>query len=258
MSDLVSIVMPAYNAGPYIDQAIESVRAQTWQDWELLVVDDGSTDDTIAQVQRHAAADARVRLLHSGGQRSPARARNVAIAASCGRYIAFLDSDDAWLPNKLERQVAAMRQHGALLCYSSYYKMDRDGRRGDTPILARPWVDHGLLLKSNFIGCLTAIYDAAALGRVPMPDIRKRQDLALWLVLTQRIAAEFGPCRDKVLGLPEPLALYREHSGTVSSDKKNAAAWQWKLYREVVGLGRLAAAYYFVHYAVRGFAKYLK
>ncbi|TJZ77290.1 glycosyltransferase family 2 protein [Chitiniphilus eburneus] len=258
MGDLVSIVMPAYNAGPYIDQAIESVRAQTWGDWELLVVDDGSTDDTVERVQHHAEADARVRLLRSGGQTGPARARNLAIAASKGRYIAFLDSDDAWLPAKLARQVTAMRERGVLLCYTSYYKMDRDGTRGDMAVLARPWVDYGLLLKSNFIGCLTAIYDAEALGRVPMPDIRKRQDLALWLLLTQRIATEFGPCRDKVLGLPEPLALYREHAGTVSADKKNAAAWQWKLYREVVGLSPVAAAYYFVHYAIRGLAKYLK
>lgn len=252
---LVSIVMPAYNALPFLREAVASVQAQTHQDWELLIVDDGSTDETVAVAQEMAAADPRIRVLQSAGQGGPARARNLAIDASIGRYIAFLDSDDAWLPHKLATQLAAMQQHGALLCYSAYYKIDTAGVRSEQPVVPPPWVDHVMLLKSNHIGCLTGIFDVGALGRERMPDIRKRQDLALWIRLTRRIAAEFGPCRDKVIGIGEPLALYRVHPGTVSSNKSSAAAWQWKVYREVERLSLPASIWYFIHYAVNGWLK---
>ncbi|XZG70806.1 glycosyltransferase family 2 protein [Chitinibacteraceae bacterium HSL-7] len=256
MTDRVSVVMPAFNALPYVTEAIDSVLAQTHGNWELLVVDDGATDGTRQVLEDYAARDLRIRVLATSGREGPARARNLAIAASTGHYIAFLDSDDVWLPEKLEKQLAAMRSTGAWLCYSAYYKIDAAGVKSAQPVVPPLWVDYRTLLKSNHIGCLTGIFDASALGRVPMPDIAKRQDLGLWLRLTRRIAAMGEDCRRRVLGLAEPLALYRVHAGTVSSSKGNAAAWQWKLYRDVERLSVPAAAYYFFHYAVRGFLKY--
>lgn len=243
----VSIVTPVWNAAATLRAAVASVQAQSFPDWEMLLVDDGSTDGSLALAEGLAAADRRIRLLVQERNTGAAAARNRAIRAARGRFIAFLDADDLWRPEKLARQVPVLCA-GHPLVFAAYRRIDADGRPLGT---VRPPVriSRAGLLKGNVIGCLTAIYDRAALGRVEMPALARRQDYGLWLELLRRTPYAHG--------LPEVLADYRVRPGSLSADKLAAARATWALYREVEGLPRLRAAWYFAHYAAGGVAKRL-
>jgi teichuronic acid biosynthesis glycosyltransferase TuaG len=240
---VVSVVMPAYNAASVVGASIRSVVAQQFTRWELIVVDDHSSDDTALQVQVFAARDGRIRLIQLEENRGPAVARNAAIAAARGRYVAFLDCDDLWLPGKLGRQLEFMEASGAAFSYGAYYKIDAGGHRCgrvDVP----PRTTYRELLKTNVIGCLTAMYDTRSVGRVFMPGIRKGQDYGLWLDLLKRVNCAYG--------MPEPLAEYRVRSGSISANKLESSLWVWRVYRRVERLSLPRAAYYFTHYAIHG------
>jgi glycosyltransferase involved in cell wall biosynthesis len=197
---LTSIIMPSYNSSDYIEASIESIVRQTVGDWELLVSDDGSTDATLSVVERFVRSESRIRLITNGGNRGAALARNAAIEAAQGRYIAFLDSDDLWKPEKLERQIAFMREHDLAFTFSSYDRIDEVGNYINLHHVDKA-VSYHDLLKTCVIGCLTAVYDAGKLGKVYMPDIRKRQDFGLWLRLLKKV--------DRAVPLSESLAQYR-------------------------------------------------
>ncbi len=244
----VSVVTPVWNAAATLAATVASVRAQTFPDWEMLLVDDGSTDGSRALAEALAAADPRIRVLAQGSNTGAAAARNRAIRAARGRYIAFLDADDLWRPEKLARQVPVLAA-GHLLVFSAYRRIAADGRPLGI-VRPPPRVSREGLLRGNAIGCLTAVYDSAALGRVEMPPIARRQDYGLWLELLRRTP--------HAIGLPEVLADYRVRAGSLSGDKGAAARATWALYREVEGLPRLRAAWYFAHYAVGGVAKRLR
>lgn len=229
----VSVIMPAYNAASVLERAVASVGAQTFTDWELLIVDDASGDGTLALAQRMAAADPRIRVFEHPRQQGAGPARNTALSHARGRYIAFLDADDAWLPEKLDRQVAHLAETGAPLGYSGFWRVSGQKRHA---VQVPPSVDYAELLKGNCIGCLTAIYDRAIYGSVPMPDLALRQDFALWLSLLKRQ----GPAR----GITEPLAIYHRTSGSLSSNRKRAVAASWRMYRVEIGLKRWQAARY--------------
>ncbi|TDE96131.1 glycosyltransferase [Occultella glacieicola] len=225
--------MPARNASATVGAAIGSVLAQTHTDWELLVTDDGSSDATAAILAEAAAADERIRPGRTAGRSGAAAARNEAIGRATGDYIAFLDSDDLWLPTKLERQLAFAESGDAPLTFSSYYKVaadfDADPARwtpNDRIVRARERLDYRDMLQQNHIGCLTAMYDRRVLGTRYMPDLRKRQDYALWL----SILRDGGEAR----GLTEPLALYRDaRAGSLSANKLSLVRYNWQLYRDV-------------------------
>ena len=239
--------MPLYNAKEFVREAIDSVLAQSHADWELLVVDDCSNDGSVQIVREYAESDKRIRLFCLEQNSGPAVARNRAIAEATGRYIAFLDADDLWLPHKLQRQLEFMEANDLAFTYSGYGVIDEEGREIAT---FRPpqSLTYRSLLKTNPIGCLTAIYDTQKLGKVYMPDILKRQDYGLWLKILKRI--------DTARGLTESLALYRKRKNSVSSNKLKAAFYQWKIYRKVEGLGLFESMFYFMHYAYNGFKKY--
>ncbi len=239
----VSIIMPLHNSARFLDETVRSVQAQTFTGWELIAVDDCSTDDSAARMQGYAERDERIRLIRLTANRGAAVARNTAIEAARGRYIAFLDSDDLWLPAKLQVQLEFMQRSGAAFSYTGYEKIDEAGRPlGEVCVPAR--VAYRDLLKTCVIGCLTAVYDTAQLGRISMPEIRKRQDFGLWLRLLKKV--------DHAHGLQVPLARYRVRSDSISANKLSAAHYTWKLYREVEQLGLPASFYYFSHYALRG------
>jgi teichuronic acid biosynthesis glycosyltransferase TuaG len=243
----VSVVTPVRNAEATLAETVASVQAQTFADWEMLLVDDGSTDGSRELAERLAAADRRLRVLAQGVNTGAAAARNRAIREARGRFIAFLDADDLWRPEKLARQVPVLSA-GHPLVFAAYRRIAADGR----PLgIVRPpaRVTRAGLLKGNAIGCLTAVYDSDALGKVEMPPIARRQDYGLWLALLRRTPYAYG--------LPEVLADYRVRRGSLSADKRAAARATWALYREVEGLPRLRAAWYFAHYAVGGVAKRL-
>lgn len=243
----VSIIMPSYNSASTIVSSIKSVQQQKYPHWELLITDDGSTDDTVELVQRLASEDERisieVNLVNSGAGFS----RNQSINRSTGKYIAFLDADDLWLPDKLTTQVSYMEQTGTLFSYTAYQKFSDSGLGG--VIIPPTRVTHNQLLYGCVIGCLTAMFNADVLGRQTMPLIRKRQDMGLWLKLL-KICGEAH-------GIPEVLAYYRTDSG-MSKNKINAAGYQWQFYRDVVGLNVFKSAWYFSWYAFNGFIKYRK
>ncbi len=243
---LVSVVTPVWNATATLAATVASVQAQTLPDWELLLVDDASTDGSPDLAAALAAADPRIRLLPRATNGGAAAARNDAIRASRGRLLAFLDADDLWYPEKLARQTGFMAAHGHALVYSGYRRIDAAGRPLGT---VRPplRVTRAELLRGNVIGCLTAVYDTAVFGRVEMPRIRRRQDYGLWLELLKSVPAAHG--------LPEPLADYRVAPASLSGGKLGAARDTWALYREVEGLSRPRAAFYLAHNLARALAK---
>ena len=240
---LVSVITPVWNAAATLGAAVVSVRAQTEPDWEMLIVDDGSTDGSLALARRLAAEDPRLRPLALGANHGPAAARNAGIRAARGRFIAFLDADDLWYPQKLAVQIGYMQREGVPFTFAAMRRIAADGRPlGLVAVPAR--VDHARLLRGNVIPCQTAAYDSAFFGKVEMPDLRRRQDYGLWLQLLKRVPAAHG--------LPEVLADYRVRKGSLSANKLVAARATWAVLREVEGLPPARACYYFLSYALRG------
>ncbi|MBF5056597.1 glycosyl transferase group 2 family protein [Alcanivorax sp. 521-1] len=243
MSPSVSIITPCYNAADTLPGTVASILAQDFDDWELLLVDDCSGDATEAVARGFAERDARVRYVRMVENGGAARARNRGIELARGRYIAFLDADDLWLPNKLSGQLAMMRERGWPLTFTAYHRVDGEERQlGRVGVPER--VTYRQLLKTNYIGCSTAIYDSEALGKVLMPDIRRRQDFGLWLRLLKRTPYAYG--------IDRAWTRYRVRGQSLSANKTRSAGYNWRLYREVEGLSLPASLYYFAHYAVRG------
>lgn len=240
---LISIIMPSFNSEKYISHAIISVVSQTFQDWELIVVDDNSTDSSIEVISEFCRKDSRIKLTKLAKNSGAAVARNKAIETAKGRYIAFLDSDDQWLPTKLEEQLKFMQDNGYAFSYTAYNKVNSNG-----DILSEMGVPYKLqysdLLKKCEIGCLTAMYDTSKLGKIYMPSIRKRQDLGLWLKILKNTPYAYG--------LNKVLASYTLRNDSISSNKRQAAAYTWRLYRDVEQLPLYKAIYYFSYYAING------
>lgn len=196
-SPLVSVIMSAYNSADVLPRAIASVQAQSFTEWELIIVDDGSTDGTYAVASEFAGHDPRIRVFAQGANRGVAIARNKAINAANARYIAFLDADDTWLRHKLERQIGWMQSEGIAFSFSAFLR-GHGAEWSLSPVPAK--VSYSELLRGNVIGCLTAVYDAEVLGNLQMPELRRRQDYALWLRILNELPFAHG--------LDEPLACY--------------------------------------------------
>lgn len=246
---LVSIIMPNYNSEKYVEATVKSVLAQTYEKWELLLVDDCSQDDSLEIVR--AFRDERIKILSTEKNGGAAAARNIAIEKAQGRWIAFLDSDDLWTPDKLEKQISYMAENQIAFSYSDYAVVNEEGERVYTfkPKLGK--CNYRDILKHCHIGCLTAVYDTERLGKVYMPtDAPKREDLACWLsILKNGVEAH---C------LHETLAEYKVHTGSVSSNKLSMIRYQWQVYRRVEGIGLFSSLYYLVCWAINGFFKYRK
>jgi teichuronic acid biosynthesis glycosyltransferase TuaG len=244
----VSVVTPVWNGAGCLAAAAASVRAQSFADWEMLIVDDGSTDGSQALAQALAADEPRIRLLGWDARRGAAAARNAGIRAARGRYLAFLDADDLWRPEKLAVQVGYMASTGVPFTFAALDRIDEGGRRlGTVRVPAR--VDYARLLRGNVIPCQTAAFDRLHYGAVEMPPLPRRQDYGLWLTLLAR--------GGEAHGLPEVLADWRMRPGSLSANKLLAAAGTWRVYREVAGLGRARAAWYLGHNLARGALKRL-
>ena len=232
----VSIVMPLYNAAPHVAEAVASVAAQTMPDWELLVVDDASTDSGADVVARLAAGDGRITLTRHARNRGAAAARNTATDVARGRWIAFLDADDLWEVKKLERLMAFAEEGDHAFVHHWYRQVEADGTHRPGVVTAPATLTYADLLRANRIGCLTAMYDAARIGKVRAPDIAARNDYATWLSVLRR--TEAAHC------LPEVLASYRLSPGSLSRRKLGLIAHHYHLFRNVEGLSAAASAYY--------------
>lgn len=244
---LVSIITPVHNSIDHVEQSIKSILAQTYENWELILIDDKSSDTGLQVLKKYEALDPRIHLLKNTNNQGAAITRNRGIKAAKGRFIAFLDSDDLWLPEKLETQVKFMLDNDYAFTYTSY-TIFRDKETTDSGVLIVPEkVTHKDLLKTCSIGCLTAMYDTKRLGKVYMPIISRRQDFALWLKILKEIPYAYG--------IERPLAKYRLRSNSISGNKLIAAKYQWRVYREFEKLNVFQAAYYFVHYSFFGIIK---
>lgn len=235
MNDLVSVITPSFNSEAFIVDCISSVQSQTYPSWEMIVVDDASTDNSVDIIRGYAVKDPRIRIHHLPENSGPAVARNTAIEISRGRFIAFLDSDDTWRPQKLEKQIRFMCDCRFPLTYCYYERMTEDGVPTGEIVKPPLRVAYRNMLRSNYIGCLTAAYDRGILGTQLMPLIRKRQDYGLWLRLLKQ--TPYAYC------LPESLALYRVRNDSVSGNKLKLLHYQWRLLRQVERLSLAQSAY---------------
>lgn len=246
---LISIIMPMYNSARYVAESIESVMTQTYTNWELLVVDDGSTDGSTDIVMGYALKDKRIQLLlndyHVGNPSAP---RNYGIEHAKGDYIAFLDSDDIWLPEKLSIQLELFNQEDTVAVYSDYEKIDEDGNRASRIVHAPSYVNYPKLLYSNVIGNLTGMYDVSKVGKRYMLNIH-HEDFAFWL----SVLKDGGVARNAGV----VTALYREHNDSLSANKLKILKWHWDVLRKTEKLDLIDAVMHYVVYAYNAFRKSL-
>lgn len=239
---LVSVIMPLYNAERFVQRSMQSVLSQTHAKLELIVVDDGSVDASFAMASAIAATDARVRLFRNDRNLGVAGTRNRALDAATGRYIAFLDSDDRWHADKLQRQLAAMASSGAPISYGTYERVDEDGHSLGL-VVPPASLSHRDMLRSNRIGHCTGIYDRDAIGDGHRFLPIGHEDYAFWLGLLQASGPAIAATGR------EPLAYYLVRGGSISSNKLRAAKWQWCIYREHQDMGLVSSTWYMTNYA---------
>ena len=225
MQDLVSIIMPSYNCGKYVEETIRSVQAQTYQNWEIIFMDDCSKDNTIELVSAFRDTDSRIHLFQNHGNMGAAVSRNNALQEAKGRWIAFLDSDDLWEPTKLEKQVRFMEENGYAFSYTGYQEMDADGVLTGVFVSGPKNVTKRGMYNFCWPGCLTVMYDASKVGLIQIEDIKKNNDYAMWLKVCKKADCYL---------LDECLAKYRRgRAGSVSSHGiKTMIGWHYKLWHE--------------------------
>jgi len=233
--NLVSIITPVHNSEKFLSRCIDSVISQSYKHWEHILVDDCSTDNSADIILKCVAEDSRIRYIKLEKNSGAGVARNTGIELAKGKYIAFLDSDDLWYPNKLEKQLAFMKQKNCSFSFTSYDMIDENGQSLEKIVKTKQEVSYKSALYKNPIGCLTAIYDAETLGKHYMPNIRKRQDYALWLTLLKKTTG---------YGLDEVLSSYRATKNSISSNKLSLLKYEWKIYREVEQLPFLKSLFY--------------
>jgi teichuronic acid biosynthesis glycosyltransferase TuaG len=242
--------MPTYNDAVRVMEGIASVRAQSASDWELWLIEDGSrqgVQDAIA-TQIAALHDSRVHYVPSRHNRGAARARNIGIRLAQGRYIAFLDADDLWQPDKLALQIDAMQRAGAAFSCTGYRNLHETS--GKTSLRIPPaTTGYQILLRHNTVGCSTVVLDTDRIGKTYFPDLRMRQDFAHWLALTRQGVP--------VLGLPAPLTTRRMYQGSLSANKWRAARYTWAVYTKVEKLPLGAAVWCYCHYLFGGLVRML-
>ncbi|MCI2228403.1 glycosyltransferase [Polaribacter sp. MSW13] len=236
MNNLVSIITPSFNSAKFIAETINSVISQTYKNWEMIIVDDVSTDNSVQIINSFIEKDDRIKLHKLKNNSGAAVARNKAIELSKGNFIAFLDSDDLWLQNKLEEQLSFMIANNYNLTYTSYKVIKEDGSNLSKSIICEEKLSYKDMLFSNKIGCLTAIYNKDCLGKIYMPNLKKRQDYALWLKILKKESYAYG--------LPKILAKYRNRQESISNNKIEMLKWNWKLYRQVEKLSYFRALFY--------------
>lgn len=238
---LVSIIMPSYNAARYIEESIRSIRAQSTSKWELIIVDDCSTDGTRDIVSNFQRLDTRIRLFCHSVNRGPADARNLGLDKARGDYVAFIDSDDVWSRDKIMKQVDLMERCGADISYTGYRRRD-DDKLSDREVLVPERVTYNSMLRRNQIACSSAMIRRSTCGQVRMPRVRRRQDHGYWLALLRdgtRVA----------VAVREPLVRYRVHRESLSSNKLTAAMYTWRLLRNVEKFGFARSLWLFGGYA---------
>lgn len=250
IDDLVSIITPAYNAAEYIAETIESVLEQTYPKWEMLIVNDCSKDNTAEIVQSYAVKDKRIKLINLKQNSGAAVARNTAIQNAKGRYIAFLDSDDIWKKEKLQKQLNFMQQNGYAFTFHDFIMFDdwTEKEKGKFIKVSKK-VDYKKLLKGNNTGgCLAVCIDRNVVKEIYIPN-KRHEDYICWLDILKNFQIQG-------YGINEVLGYYRVGKASVSSNKLKSAFWTWKVYRESQKLSLIESIYYMYFYCLNGIRKY--
>lgn len=237
---LVSIITPNFNGEKFIIDTIKSVQAQTFSNWEMIIVDDNSVDNSVLLIEGYINSDSRIKLIKNKNNQGAAVSRNTAIECSNGRFIAFLDGDDLWKPNKLSVQIKYMIENDLPFSYSFYDQISEETEFIKKIENLPKKIGYDQLLSKNIIGCLTAVYDTDYFGKIYMPLIRKRQDFGLWLKLLKR--TEFGYC------IQQNLAQYRIRENSVSSNKIDLVRYHWYLYYNIEKFGFFRSIFLILQY----------
>ncbi len=223
MNELVSIIMPSYNTGQYISKSIQSVLNQTYTDWELIIVDDYSTDDTDKIVSEYLKDD-RIFYIKNDTNSGAAVSRNRALREARGKWIAFLDSDDLWEQDKLEKQIAFMENNDYHFSYTNYIEIDEESVPNRKSVTGPKRITKHGMYNYCWMGCLTVMYDAEVVGLIQVADIKKNNDYAMWLKVCKKANCYL---------LDENLAKYRKRSGSISNHGYvKLIKWHYRLYRE--------------------------
>ena len=245
MNNLVSIITPSYNSSRFIEECVGSVLSQTYVNWEMLIVDDYSADNSLQILKKYN--DKRIQLIELDKNVGASESRNVAIRKAKGKYIAFLDSDDLWEPQKLEKQISFMEKEDVAFSFSTYQPISDDDSKLYSIIHAPKIVTYSSYLKKTIIGCLTVIIDREKTGGFEMPKIRSSHDMALWLLIMRRGFDAYG--------LDENLARYRIVSTSNTANKWRAAKDVWKVYRQFEKLSFFYSIWCFLNYAFNAIIK---
>ena len=245
--DIVSIITPSYNSEKYLKDCIVSVLNQTFKSWEMLIVDDASSDNSRSVIESYLKKDKRIKAFFLKKNIGPAMARNYAISKASGRYIAFLDSDDIWLPHKLKVQLDFMKLNNYSFVFSSYQVISEDNSKIINTITVPEKITYNQYLKNTIIGCLTVIIDRKKHKDIIMPNIRSSHDMALWLNLLRG--------GDYAYGINKNLAEYRLASNSNSQNKLKAAYYVWKVYRNHENLSFFYSVYNFIFYVKNALKK---
>ncbi len=242
----VSIIVPMYNAEKFIGKTIESVLSQTYKNWEMLIMNDVSTDNSFAVVSEFAKKDERIKIVNTEKNVGVVKGRNYLIDLASGKYIAFLDADDYWHNEKLEKQVKFMKEKNASISCTEYTRITENGEKINE-IVIKSEISYTDMLKNNDLGCLTVMYDVEKVGKRYFKELEKNEDYVLWLEIVKDVKI--------IYGLKENLAYYRVLDNSRSSNKVKTAKVRWEIYRKVEKLSFLKSVYYFLHYAVKAVLK---
>jgi teichuronic acid biosynthesis glycosyltransferase TuaG len=237
-SPLVSIVMPSYNTGDYIEETILSVINQTYRNWELIIVDDNSIDNSLEVIERFMKVDSRIALFKNFKNSGAAISRTIGIKKASGEFIAFLDSDDVWYQNKLKKQLCFMIENNYTFTCTAYAHIDSESFTTGKIILTKQKANYNDTLLSCPIGNSTVIYNSSILGKFVVPNIRKRNDDALWLQILKKTPY--------IYGYQVILSNYRVRKNSISSNKISLIKYHWKLYREIENLGLFKSLYHII------------
>ncbi|MFB6340428.1 glycosyltransferase family 2 protein [Saccharicrinis sp. FJH62] len=242
MNDLVSIITPSYNCEKFIGETIKSVLVQTYTDWELIIVDDCSSDSSVKVIQSYADVDSRIRFFELKQNKGAANARNVALSKVRGEYVAFLDSDDIWFPLKLEKQLSFMIENELSFSCTKYEEVDELGMETGVIIKVRPKSNYEQVLQSCPIGNSTVICHVKLLNGVSVPDIKRNNDFALWLQILKRTPL--------IYGINIVLTKYRIRDNSISRNKYSMLRYHWILFRKIENLSIIKSLYLMVGWII--------
>ena len=245
--NLVSIITPVYNGEKYIEKCIESVLNQTYKNLEMIIVDDGSIDNSENIIKKYTKENSFIKYIKLKENRGISNARNVALKNATGRFVAFLDCDDIYYKDKIKKQVNFMIENNYFFTYTSYNLIDENGQNLNKIICAKEYENYKSLLRGNNIGCLTVMIDRLKINENLIFSSNPHEDYILWLSILKN--------NNKAYGLNDVLSSYRKSNDSISHNKIKAASWTWNIYRNIEKLPLLKSIYYFINYGINGSMK---